>query len=830
MRFLQILRQLFIPGATSEPIRHFRFGILGGPGSGKTCILAALAMAREQRRCDVMLVPPPRDADKSLVDGYRWIDECRMRISRGERPEATRIDRFSLLFEFSTSRDDKFLIRIDDYSGELMTSSGNTSKVAARLREILAEVDGLLVVAEHQRPGSPAGEHAQTQHSLAEAVRQLADEVQNSGREFSPPIAFLVNKWDRSGRLDAGGAAELDAQTVTADGLLREIPQLLSAFPPDLEPYLHRWGLEFQEEGASWVLPQKAREAREASEFKAVLQFLGQKPTPPHRQLLTQVARMTTGNCRPFPVSALGPCHEDSERPRQINPLQSFGLEEPFIWLIDRAIASRLSSLEHGLGEGKNAASSASPMYAQDTPLQQWMRRVGLLFNVLGLQRQRSAFHALKRLLPAAALERKEASRAQTLLKKASWRQTGAYIAALGLPFAVTDYQADKTAYQNAVSILESPTSSLEDRTEAQQFLRAYTEGAWYENGAFRLLGEGRQTANERLRALESNQAELFAQQIAGSPNLERAVQLLEAALKSWGTAFPADQQTPLREFVRLWRTPAWKSAVASLQQLTGPLGEHLKSLAKTTFEESIVAQMQQLPLTQLSAAQQALAQLAETDAAVLDAQADKAKFADAKGRLTKGMGGLQVYSALVNKVHKQQLPSPNELERDLAYILSPESIRLLPKAKADAIKLLMDWTETLSQPNRVRFEFKSLDMPKAVRTKVANFAERNLELSIEGRAGTQDIEAHRIDKSPLELGQIMLMQPLMLSIRLDEDDTAWKDAIGKCVERISLLGLKNGQLPLDFQDDAGNSKLTLNVLLLHQGNWVPMPELTLPE
>jgi hypothetical protein len=307
-------------------------------------------------------------------------------------------------------------------------------------------------------------------------------------------------------------------------------------------------------------------------------------------------------------------------------------------------------------------------------------------------------------------------------------------------------------------------------------------------------------------------------------------VQLLEAALKSWGTAFPADQQTPLREFVRLWRTPAWKSAVASLQQLTGPLGEHLKSLAKTTFEESIVAQMQQLPLTQLSAAQQALAQLAETDAAVLDAQADKAKFADAKGRLTKGMGGLQVYSALVNKVHKQQLPSPNELERDLAYILSPESIRLLPKAKADAIKLLMDWTETLSQPNRVRFEFKSLDMPKAVRTKVANFAERNLELSIEGRAGTQDIEAHRIDKSPLELGQIMLMQPLMLSIRLDEDDTAWKDAIGKCVERISLLGLKNGQLPLDFQDDAGNSKLTLNVLLLHQGNWVPMPELTLPE
>jgi predicted acetyltransferase len=74
------------------------------------------------------------------------------------------------------------------------------------------------------------------------------------------------------------------------------------------------------------------------------LEELVNAPQSPHRTVYNDLkSSITEGNFQIFPVSALGPNEfvqlengEQLERPKQVNPLNSFGLEDPFIWLVQR--------------------------------------------------------------------------------------------------------------------------------------------------------------------------------------------------------------------------------------------------------------------------------------------------------------------------------------------------------------------------------------------------------------------------------------------------------------------------------------------------------------
>jgi hypothetical protein len=274
--------------------RVYRLAVYGVMSSGKTCILSALTLPRikhpEGLSCSwirsVKEHPLPTDpvaleqSSHPLHVGYRKLTAHREKLEGGDVPEGTKLSEGIMHFRFEFSdRRGKRHVELVDYAGELISSSAET--LAARLREHMKECDALLILAEAPHPGNPiplAGELVRLQSAFA----LLLDEKSAGPRE-NWPVVVLFNKWDRRG-----------------------------------------------------VLPSSATSDRVVSEF------LQQDPPPPHASLVDAVINAVGDeNVRCFPVSAFGghEVREDGkEVPKLVNGmLQSFGLEDGFLWAIHRS-------------------------------------------------------------------------------------------------------------------------------------------------------------------------------------------------------------------------------------------------------------------------------------------------------------------------------------------------------------------------------------------------------------------------------------------------------------------------------------------------------------
>lgn len=284
--------------------RYYRFGISGLTSGGKTCILAALALPRvaHPNGLTATLLPLPNNASDQLKKGRQWVDQACEALSAGRVPEPnSHTDPLTLRYRFTDGCQREVFIELVDYSGELLDSSLSQSELAEHLRCYLAEVDGFLFIAEHPKSNESAGELASYLLHLRQALGLIRHSAQSNGNTSSAPIALLINKWDRSGPL--------------------------SLAPNGYEEQTDR--------------------------LKA---FLENDPMPPHAGLLADLTAASKGGCRAFPVSAFGEAIREPgekegdyiERPAQVTPeLPSFGIVEPFLWLVeqrDRCDADKLES------------------------------------------------------------------------------------------------------------------------------------------------------------------------------------------------------------------------------------------------------------------------------------------------------------------------------------------------------------------------------------------------------------------------------------------------------------------------------------------------------
>lgn len=304
--------------------RYYRFGICGGPSSGKTCILTALGMPRipHPDRLSATLLPPPRLGSSGLKAGTAWIEEQKLRLANGDVPEQNpNIDqRLVLRYKFIDKAKNEHFVELEDYSGELMNARSAAAELAEKLRKRLVEMDGLLIVAQHPRPGAKANEHAPELHSLRGAFAKLREDQLDRSETHVVPMALLVNKWDRTGTLD-----------------------LSSPSIPVAPQHTHGDRLLLNTHKSTMTVEQAK-----------LLDFLTADQRPPHTTLLDELESASDQHCVAYPVSAFGESRTEIdaatgakiEKPSNPHELPSFGLEDPFIWLIQQRIELDVERLE----------------------------------------------------------------------------------------------------------------------------------------------------------------------------------------------------------------------------------------------------------------------------------------------------------------------------------------------------------------------------------------------------------------------------------------------------------------------------------------------------
>lgn len=164
--------------STRAAKKIYRFALYGRRNSGKTCLLAALAMERtahpEGLSCTWLAEDPKDDwlnsrgntgenANEVLTTfrrGREWLELAIRNLEEGSvpPPNPNDSDVLRLRYEFTVADHRTFSVELIDYSGELIEPDLSDSELAQRLRRRMLTMDGILVLAEAPHPGQPVGE------------------------------------------------------------------------------------------------------------------------------------------------------------------------------------------------------------------------------------------------------------------------------------------------------------------------------------------------------------------------------------------------------------------------------------------------------------------------------------------------------------------------------------------------------------------------------------------------------------------------------------------------------------------------------------------------
>jgi len=289
----------------------YRFALYGLSASGKTSLLAALAMPRYPHPLGYTCIwrvieelPPLSQQEQHLITLHRskeWLEKAIEQLSLQNVPTPNPASNEDLIFEyeFTASTHQTFRIELLDYSGELLNQNLSGSKQAKKLRQKLNQMDGILVLAEAP-PIKNQNNHTEQTYTDLYPLRQAFSLLRGENQEnaaLDVPLALLLTKWDKYSKIDY---------------------------------------------------------ANPASEQSKLENFLNFNPPPPHKGLCDVLRfSVTKGNFKIFPVSALGPSEcvylenkKSIERPKKINPLNAFGLEDAFIWVAQRRDAIDLQDYQ----------------------------------------------------------------------------------------------------------------------------------------------------------------------------------------------------------------------------------------------------------------------------------------------------------------------------------------------------------------------------------------------------------------------------------------------------------------------------------------------------
>lgn len=296
------------PPDHSQPAAlYYRLGIIGSKESGKTCLITSLTMLRDPNPAGFTadLLPQIEKEDAALTRGRDWIGKAKAAIGEGRWPEANPNDdeHKAIRLRFGDGQTRQKYVDIFDYSGELLNPRISANDRAAKLRDLLGQMDGLLVIAEHPFSSHDVSKVEENLNGLMQAFALLVNEKITRQKPAQVPIALIVNKWDRSEHFDR------EAGSVSQTRLLES--KYLKTSPP---PY-----------------------------HVAVANAL--RPAAP------------AGHFKVFAVSAMG--HVERAGEKELPPqgkLRSVGTEDPFLWLVGQVDQLELASLESLLGAKRNWA------------------------------------------------------------------------------------------------------------------------------------------------------------------------------------------------------------------------------------------------------------------------------------------------------------------------------------------------------------------------------------------------------------------------------------------------------------------------------------------
>lgn len=300
----------------------YRIATYGGKASGKTCILAALTLTRPANPSGLTctwiaekpksLVPgeslPP---DDPYLAGWHWIYSQRELLSNGELPEANPTTNI-LKYQFNITSPGEGIksIELIDYSGELILSG---DELKDKLKKHMRECDGIMVLAEVPRKNADGTALAIELENLKQAFSSLVTEKSKGAKE-DWPIALLLNKWDRLASTAPANAAEAE---------------------------------------------------------KGVQEFLSQTPRPIHGQLVDTLTNVVPeGFMKSFAASAFG-AHTIGPSGKEIprlnhGMLESYGLENPLVWLVERADALEARQIAKAVEEASNPINPLQLVFGND--------------------------------------------------------------------------------------------------------------------------------------------------------------------------------------------------------------------------------------------------------------------------------------------------------------------------------------------------------------------------------------------------------------------------------------------------------------------------------
>jgi putative heme iron utilization protein len=432
----------------------YRLALYGLPASGKTCMLAALAMPRYPHPLGYTCIwLPPIDApkagkqDKRLMNLYtskEWLEKAIHKLSVQDLPEPNPAsdEYFSFEYDFTASTHQTFRIEIIDYSGELINPVISNSTLAKNLRQKFTTMDGILVLAEapyRDRLGhvqsaqkSRDGQTHTDLYQLQQTFSLLRGEKQE-GAALDFPVALLVNKWDRYSNIDY------------------------------------------------------ANQAKEQSKLE---EFINSNPPPPHKGV-HDVLRFSVaeGNFKMFPVSALGDNEfvrldngDVLEHPKQVNPLNAFTLEDAFIWLAQRRDAIDFQQ------------------FVEKGTLNKKCKKTGL------------------ELLNRFPKDSEPATKIHTILhayQKTKTRRIIYTLIAIVALWFVTETTMDFRNYHQHIVAINNPHTTHEQLEEAETWLSQYVAAPYFRHLISRVFLSSREQAQKTLTELQTHREKFLWEPVA---------------------------------------------------------------------------------------------------------------------------------------------------------------------------------------------------------------------------------------------------------------------------------------------------------------------------
>jgi len=518
--------------------RKYKFGFLGLSGSGKTCILAALDMQRRAHPAaytSALLpveVPPPPMADKEtwtnaqkeayiLHQSSERLSQVKKQLEQGTVPMGTELSHdFIFDYEFSSEKTGTFQARIIDYGGELVNPEGYAPE-KIELRQKLAGMDGLFVVA-------PAPHPTKKDKAISEFLNLLQNTLTRI--PFEQPIILLINKWDR----------------------IAPLPE--------------------------YTISQRALKADEL-------------PTTEHRDLYNAlINKVGEANCKAFPLSAFGEYEQRStaegkqtEFPKHVNPLASFGLLEGFIRMTQRLDTIRLENYEQQLASYKKWIPYPS------TSLSALVRQGKKIFQLFPKEPEMST----------RALQAR-----QQYFGIWKYRLILLLSILLTLPIiGVGTRQAyqDNQSYNKVHSILNDPKAQFDELKKAEQWLENYYYTS--PNPLSWIFVVSNKTAKSKLEQSRDRREQGLWQLIENAPSLENRLQAGENYLGDFPNGKRIAQVKTIvledKNTLRQQRETQWWRQVEQAQTEIAKLGaarQYLKNIDDGIHKaeaESIVAQIE---------------------------------------------------------------------------------------------------------------------------------------------------------------------------------------------------------------------------------------------